>query len=247
MKINVLSVFPEIFDSLKYGVVGKAITKKLITIKLIDLKEFSSNSYGSLDDSPYGGGAGMVMSPEPISNALKGINKSSHIIYLSPQGKPLDQKKAKQLSRKKEMTLICGRYEGIDQRIINNYVDEEISIGDYVLSGGEIAGCVLIDCIARNIKDVLGNEESLEKDSLSNGRLKGHLYTRTDKFMKYEVPKVLMSGDHKKIEEWRIGNSLWVTKQKRPDLFQDLQLSEKEMILLRQYEAGIANQETKDD
>ena len=189
----------------------------------------------------------MVLSAEPLYSALKEIKGKSHVIYLSPQGVVLDQKKSKKLSEIKEITLICGRYEGIDQRIIDNYVDEEISIGDYVLSGGEIAGCVLIDSISRNLEEVLGNKESLENDSLSDGKLKGHIYTKPVDFRGVKVPEVLLSGNHKKITEWRIANSLWTTKQKRPDLFEDLQLSDKEMILLREYEARIEDQGKKND
>tara|TARA_B100000674_G_C37743018_1_gene869813 strand:+ start:94 stop:837 length:744 start_codon:yes stop_codon:yes gene_type:complete len=247
MKINIISIFPEIFESLKYGVVGKALSKKLISLNHIDLKKFSTNNYGSIDDTPYGGGEGMVLSAEPLYSALKEIKGKSHVIYLSPQGVVLDQKKSKKLSEIKEITLICGRYEGIDQRIIDNYVDEEISIGDYVLSGGEIAGCVLIDSISRNLEEVLGNKESLENDSLSDGKLKGHIYTKPVDFRGVKVPEVLLSGNHKKITEWRIANSLWTTKQKRPDLFEDLQLSDKEMILLREYEARIEDQGKKND
>ena len=247
MKINIISLFPEIFESLQYGVVGKAISKKIISLNLVDLKEFSTNKYGSVDDTPYGGGEGMVISPEPLHSALKQTKGKSHVIYLTPQGELFDQKKSKKLSKIKEITLICGRYEGIDQRIIDNFVDEEISIGDYVLSGGEIAGCVLIDSITRNIQEVLGNKESLENDSLSDGKLKGHSYTRPENFLGAKVPDVLLSGNHAQIAEWRIANSLWTTKQKRPDLFKDLQLSEKEMILLREYEARIVNQGNKND
>ena len=235
MNINVISIFPEILDSSFKGLTGKALEKNIAKLQLIDLKEFSNNDYGSIDDAPYGGGEGMVIGVEPLEKSLKTIKKPGHIIYLTPQGKVFNQKKAVNLSKFKDLTLICGRYEGIDQRFIESYVDEEVSIGDYVLSGGEIAASVIIDAILRNLDDVIGNQESVNKDSHSDGKLKGHVYTRPSDFKGKKVPEILLSGDHKKINEWKLANSLWVTREKRPDLFKQLQLSEKEMILLRQY------------
>ena len=235
MNINVISIFPEILDSSFKGLTGKALEKNIAKLKLIDLKEFSNNDYGSIDDAPYGGGEGMVIGVEPLEKSLKTIKKPGHIIYLTPQGKVFNQKKAVNLSKFKDLTLICGRYEGIDQRFIESYVDEEVSIGDYVLSGGEIAASVIIDAILRNLDDVIGNQDSVNKDSHSDGKLKGHVYTRPSDFKGKKVPEILLSGDHKKINEWKLANSLWVTREKRPDLFKQLQLSEKEMILLRHY------------
>ena len=235
MNINVISIFPEILDSSFKGLTGKALEKNIAKLKLIDLKEFSNNEYGSIDDAPYGGGEGMVIGVEPLEKSLKTIKKPGHIIYLTPQGKVFNQKKAVNLSKFKDLTLICGRYEGIDQRFIESYVDEEVSIGDYVLSGGEIAASVIIDAILRNLDDVIGNRDSVNKDSHSDGKLKGHVYTRPSDFKGKKVPEILLSGDHKKVNEWKLANSLWVTREKRPDLFKQLQLSEKEMILLRQY------------
>ena len=239
MKISVMSLFPEIIESSLKGLVGKAIDRKIAELNLLDLKDFSQNQYGSVDDSPYGGGEGMVISIEPLEACLSAIKKPGKIIFLTPQGKIFDQNTAIELSSLKELTLVCGRYEGIDQRFIDSYVDEEISIGDYILSGGEIAASVVIDAILRNKENVIGNQVSVENDSLSKGRLKGHIYTRPNEYKEKKVPEILLSGDHKKIEEWKIGNSLWVTREKRPDLFKQLQLSEKEMILLRQYEDSI--------
>jgi tRNA (guanine37-N1)-methyltransferase len=239
MKINVMSLFPEIIESSLKGLVGKAIDNKIADLNLLDLKAFSQNEYGSVDDSPYGGGEGMVMSIEPLEACLNTIKKPGKIIFLTPQGEMFNQNTAIELSGLKELTLVCGRYEGIDQRFIDSYVDEEISIGDYILSGGEIAASVVIDAILRNKENVIGNQVSVENDSLSKGKLKGHIYTRPNEYKGKKVPEILLSGDHKKIEEWKIGNSLWVTREKRPDLFKQLQLSEKEMILLRQYEDSI--------
>ena len=242
MKINVLAVFPQILDSLNYGITGSAIEKNLLEIQRIDLKDYPLNSYGSVDDKPFSGSEGMVISPIPISKAMKLVKKKGKVIYLSPQGETLNQKKVKKLATLNDLTIICGRYEGIDQRIIDEYVDEEISIGDYVLSGGEIAATVLIDSIVRNLSGALGNEISLTNDSFSDGRLKGHFYTRPRDFKGREVPDELVSGNHELAKEWKIANSLWVTKQKRPDLFSNLQLSEKEMILLQKYELAQKNQ-----
>lgn len=239
MKISVMSLFPEIIESSLKGLVGKAIDRKIAELNLLDLKDFSQNQYGSVDDSPYGGGEGMVISIEPLEACLSAIKKPGKIIFLTPQGKIFDQNTAIELSSLKELTLVCGRYEGIDQRFIDSYVDEEISIGDYILSGGEIAASVVIDAILRNKENVIGNQVSVKNDSLSKGTLKGHIYTRPNEYKEKKVPEILLSGDHKKIEEWKIGNSLWVTREKRPDLFKQLQLSEKEMILLRQYEDSI--------
>ena len=167
MKISVMSLFPEIIESSLKGLVGKAIDRKIAELNLLDLKDFSQNQYGSVDDSPYGGGEGMVISIEPLEACLSAIKKPGKIIFLTPQGKIFDQNTAIELSSLKELTLVCGRYEGIDQRFIDSYVDEEISIGDYILSGGEIAASVVIDAILRNKENVIGNQVSVENDSLS--------------------------------------------------------------------------------
>jgi len=241
MHINILTIFPEVFDALNYGVIGKAKTNKSFSIKLQDIRDYPVNKHGQIDSKPYGGGEGMVMMAEPLKKSLNNIPKEKlgKVIYLSPQGALFNNTKAKKLSKEPSVTFICGRYEGIDQRFIDKYVDEEISIGDYILSGGEIAASVVIDAIMRNKNSVIGNFESVKNDSLSKGRLKGHVFTRPNEYQDQKVPEILLSGDHRKIEEWKIGNSLWVTREKRPDLFKQLQLSEKEMILLRQYEDSI--------
>jgi tRNA (guanine37-N1)-methyltransferase len=235
MNINVIALFPEILQSSFKGLTGKAFKQNIAKLNLIDLKKFSNNDYGSVDDAPYGGGEGMVLGIEPLETSLKTIKKPGHVICLTPQGKVFNQKKAVDLSQLEDITFVCGRYEGIDQRFIDSYVDEEISIGDYVLSGGEIAASVVIDAILRNIDDVIGNKDSVNKDSHSEGRLKGHVFTRPSDYKGKKVPDVLLSGDHEKVNEWKLANSLWVTREKRPDLFKQLQLSEKEMILLRHY------------
>ena len=247
MNINLIGVFPEIYDALNYGVVGRAIKEKIISINKVDLKKFSTNKHKTLDDKPYGGGEGVLMSPIPLTNAVKSLDKKGTLILLSPQGSRFNHKKAKELSEHNNLTIISGRYEGIDQRFIDNEVDEEISLGDYVISGGEIAGCVLVDAISRAKNGVLGNSKSFEKDSFANGMLKHHSYTKPENFLGKKVPKVLLSGNHKKIQEWKYINSLWVTKQKRPDLFNELQLSDEEMVLLEQYISSIKALEGDND
>ena len=208
-------------------------------METINIRDFSINKAKTVDDTPFGGGAGMIIKPDILQKALtfakKGFKKNCKIFSLSPSGKKISQNFIKNLVSSKEIILICGRYEGIDQRFIDSNVDEEISIGDYVLSGGEIAASVVIDAILRNIDDVIGNKDSVNKDSHSEGRLKGHVFTRPSDYKGKKVPDVLLSGDHEKVNEWKLANSLWVTREKRPDLFKQLQLSEKEMILLRQY------------
>ena len=240
MNINILTIFPEIFEILKFGVVSRSISNKTLLINLFDIRANSVNRHKHIDAKPYGGGEGMVMMAEPIIKTLKKIHKKKrgHVIYLSPQGKKLNQKKIISMSKLKNITLICGRYEGIDQRIIDKYVDEEVSIGDFVLSGGEYAAICLIDAISRHIPGTLGNKESYLKDTFSNGLLKGDVYTKPEVFESMKVPDVLMSGDHKKIEAWRSEKALIKTFLKRPDLLQDIKLTKKQKKLLEEWSSN---------
>ena len=240
MNINILTIFPEIFEILKFGVVSRSISNKTLLINLFDIRANSVNRHKHIDAKPYGGGEGMVMMAEPIIKTLKKIHKKKrgHVIYLSPQGKKLNQKKIISMSKLKNITLICGRYEGIDQRIIDKYVDEEVSIGDFVLSGGEYAAICLIDAISRHIPGTLGNKESYLKDTFSNGLLKGDVYTKPEVFESMKVPEVLMSGDHKKIEAWRSEKALIKTFLKRPDLLQDIKLTKKQKKLLEEWSSN---------
>ena len=235
MKINVLAVFPQILDSLNYGVTGTAIEKNILEIHKIDLKDYPLNSYGSIDDKPFSGSEGMIISPIPISKAMNLVKNKGKVIYLSPQGKTLNQKKVKELATLNDLTLICGRYEGIDQRIIDEYVDEEISIGDFILSGGEYAAVCLIDAITRHIPGTLGNEDSYLKDTFSNGLLKGDVYAKPESFESMKVPDVLLSGNHKEIDSWREHNSLLKTFIKRPELLNDVKLTKKQKKLLEEW------------
>ena len=236
MNFNILTIFPEIFDIFNVGLISKSIKKKLIKINTFDIRENSVNKHNHVDSKPYGGGEGMVMMAEPLAKTLSSIKKRQlgKVIYLSPQGKQLDQKRVKSLATRKNITLICGRYEVIDQRVIKKYVDEEISIGDFVLSGGEYAAICLIDAISRHIPGVLGNKDSYLKDTFSDGLLKGNVYTKPEIFEDMQVPEVLLSGNHKEIQKWRLENSLLQTFLKRPDLIAKKKLSKKYKKLLEE-------------
>ena len=197
---------------------GKAIENEKIKLKLVNIRDFSKDKHKKVDDTPYGGGAGMVMKPDVVYDAYKSVyEENAKVIYLSPQGKTLNQKKVEELSKEKHLILLCGHYEGIDQRVIDKIVDEEISIGDYVLTGGEIPAMVLIDTVSRYIDGVL-NQESIKEESFSEGLLEYPQYTRPEVFEGKKVPEILLSGHHENIEKWRKEQALKITKQKRPDL-----------------------------
>ena len=237
MNINILTIFPEIFEVLNSGVLSKAIKNKIISFDALDIRKNASNKHNHIDSKPYGGGEGMVMSAEPIVKTLKQIDqkKLGKVLFMSPQGERLNQNKVISLSKLKNLTIICGRYEGIDQRVIDKYVDEEISVGDFVLSGGEYAAICLIDAISRHIPGTLGNKDSYLKDTFSNGLLKGDVYTKPENFDSMQVPEVLLSGNHKKIEQWKKENSLLKTFTKRPDLLKDIKLTKKQKKLLEEW------------
>lgn len=240
MKFDILTLFPHFFESVMGdSIIGRAQKKGILEINAINIRDFSKNKHKKVDDYPYGGGCGMVMSAEPIYGAyLSIINKIDYkprIIYLSPQGKVFNQDMASDLKKEKHIVLLCGHYEGIDERIIEEIVDEEISIGDYVLTGGEIPAMVLIDVVSRLIPGVLSEEESFLVESHTNGLLEYPQYTRPEKFLEKKVPEVLLSGHHAKIEEWRRMQSLARTYLKRKDLFDKLKLSEEELICLKNF------------
>ena len=218
MKIDVLTLFPEMFEPLKASIIGKAIEKNIIEINLINIRDFSKDKHKKVDDTPYGGGAGMVIRPDVVYDAYKSVyDKNAKVIYLSPQGKVLDQKKVENLSLENHLILLCGHYEGIDQRVLDEIVDEEISIGDYVLTGGELPAMVVIDTVSRYIEGVI-NKESTNEESFSNGFLEYPQYTRPEEFLGKKVPDILISGHHENINKWRQEKSLEITKLKRPDL-----------------------------
>ncbi len=225
MKIDILTLFPEMFDGmLDNSILKKAQEKKAVQINRINFRDYSTNKHKTVDDYPYGGGNGMVLKPEPIFSAVEAIPdfQKARIIMLTPQGKPYNQKIAEELKEERHLILLCGHYEGFDERIREHLVTDEISIGDFVLTGGEIASMVIIDSVVRLLPGVLGNDESAETDSFSNGLLEYPQYTRPPEFRGWKVPEVLLSGHHQNIEEWRKQESLKRTHLKRPDLLQNL-------------------------
>lgn len=219
MKFDVLTLFPEMFESLDESIIGRAKEKGLIEINLINIRDFSKDKHKKVDDTPYGGGAGMVIRPDVVYDAYSSIEnkENAKVIYLSPQGKTLNQNIVNELSKEEHLILLCGHYEGIDQRVLDEIVDEEISIGDYVLTGGELPAMVVIDSVSRYVNGVLNNE-SVKEESFSNKFLEYPQYTRPEEFKGRKVPEVLISGHHENIKKWRDEKSLEITKIKRPDL-----------------------------
>jgi tRNA (guanine37-N1)-methyltransferase len=221
MKFDIITLFPEMFSAIKEeGVISRALKNSIISIREWQLRDFSSNKYKNVDDKPYGGGAGMVMQVKPIRDCLakiKELEPNTKVIYLSPQGQPLNQKLVEELTKFDSLTLLCGRYEGVDERVIENDVDFEVSIGDYVISGGELASMVLIDAVSRRLDNVLGNKDSLN-DSFADKLLDYPHYTRPESIDGESVPEVLLSGNQAKIDAWRQEQAIKKTKQKRPDI-----------------------------
>ncbi len=229
MKISILTIFPQMFESvLNLSILGRAREAGLIDIQCVDIRPFSGKKHQNTDDYPFGGGAGMVMMAQPIADAMAEVTKapfSGKRIYLGPRGKTFTQAKARELSQENELVLLCGHYEGVDQRVLDDCIDEEISIGDYILTGGELAAMVLVDCVARLIPGVLGSEESPAEESFSDGLLEYPQYTRPRVWEDREVPEVLLNGDHAKIKAWRRQQSLLATKKFRPDLLEKAELT----------------------
>ena len=253
MTIDILTIFPEMFDSvLNTSILGRAREQGLITIEATDIRPYSASKHKNTDDYPFGGGAGMLMMAQPIADCMRAVcgrrgvpclsNLEPHEetpvkrVYLSPRGVPLTQKLAQELSKEQHLILLCGHYEGVDQRALDKYIDLEISIGDYVLTGGELGAMVLADCVARLIPGVLGSEESPQDESFSEvGLLEYPQYTRPRTFEGMDVPEVLLNGDHAKIAAWRREQAIIATAQRRPDLLEKAGLTEKER---KTYEAG---------
>ncbi|WP_326908930.1 tRNA (guanosine(37)-N1)-methyltransferase TrmD [Sedimentibacter sp. MB31-C6] len=228
MTFDVITLFPELIDVYtKNGIIGRAIDNNTFNLKYVNLREYSEDKHKKVDDYPYGGGPGMLLKPEPMFNALNAIKRdNSYIIYLSPKGNLFTQKKAKELSAKEHIILIAGHYEGIDQRIIDKYVDEEISMGDYVMTSGELPALMIIDAVGRLIPGVLGSDESSIEESHSNNLLEYPQYTRPESYKNIKVPDILLSGHHKKIKEWRRFKAIEVTLDRRPDLIKDEKIIE---------------------
>lgn len=229
MKFSVLTLFPEMMNALGESIIGRAVKKGIIETEYINIRDFTKDKHRRTDDYPYGAGGGMVMQPQPIYDAYKSVSADSpHVIYMSPQGKTLTQKRARELSRYSHIVILCGHYEGVDERVLEEIVDEEISIGDYVLTGGELPAMVLIDCVCRMVEGVLDSAETAETESHYNGLLEYPQYTRPPVFMGREVPEILLSGHHANIEKWRREQSLIRTAEKRPELLEKADISEKE-------------------
>jgi tRNA (guanine37-N1)-methyltransferase len=234
---GVISLFPEMFETFtQQGVIGRAVKTGLLQVECFNPRDFTFDKHRTVDDRPYGGGPGMLMMVQPLKDAIlaakAAAGRKTKVVYLSPQGKKLDQAGVKQLSENESLILVAGRYEGIDERVIQTQVDEEWSIGDYVLSGGELPAMVLMDAVSRFVPGVLGHEQSAEQDSFSHGLLDCPHYTRPENLDGELVPKVLLSGDHKKIRQWRLQQSLGRTWQRRPELLNDLALTEEQQKLL---------------
>ena len=238
MKITILTIFPEMFESvLNSSILGRAREQGLVEVECVDIRPFSDRKHKNTDDYPFGGGAGMVMLAQPIMDAMKhvtGENFSGRRIYMGPRGTTLTTAKARELAMEEHLVLLCGHYEGVDQRALDACIDEEISIGDYILTGGELAAMVLTDAVSRFIPGVLGSGESAEEESFSDGLLEYPQYTRPRELCGMEVPEILLSGDHAKIKAWRRQESLRATKKFRPDLLEKAELTPKEKKLLEE-------------
>ena len=219
MKIDILTLFPEMFAPLKTSIIGRAVDSGKLEINIIDIREYTLDKHKKCDDTPFGGGAGMVMMPQPIADAILAVDKEhkARRIYLSPKGRVFKQEVVLEYSKLDHILLLCGHYEGVDQRILDLFIDEELSIGDFVLTGGEIPAMAVVDAVARYVDGVI-NGQSLEQESFSSGMLEYPHYTRPQEFMGLTVPEVLLSGHHGKIDEWRAQKAKEITKKNRPDL-----------------------------
>lgn len=239
MQIGIISLFPEMFEALNYGVTGRALERQLLTVHHWNPRVHTHDVHHTVDDRPYGGGPGMVMLADPlfasIAQAKATLGETTPVIYLSPQGKPLDQQAIERFSLSQSLILLSGRYEGIDERVIETAVTEEWSLGDYILSGGELAAMVIIDAIARLLPGTLGDEQSAQQDSFSNGILDCPHYTRPEILDSGKVPSVLTSGNHAKIARWRLKQALGRTWLRRPDLLAKKILSQQEQGLLQEF------------
>ncbi len=230
MKIDCITIFPEMFVPMEHSIVGRAQKNGLFSFRTVYLRDFAVNDYGQVDDAPYGGEPGMVLRPEPLARAIQSTRAredGGKVIYLTADGVPFSQKIAKELSMESHLVLVCGHYKGIDERIRENYVDMEISIGDFVVSGGELPAMLLTDAVVRLLPGALGNKESGETDSFAQGPLGWPVYTRPEVFEGKSVPEVLVSGHHKRISEWRRAESLKRTKERRPDIYEKWQIDTK--------------------
>lgn len=239
MKINILTLFPEMFAPLQESMLGRAREKGILDINLINIRDYTEDKHNRVDDTPFGGGAGMVMQVQPILSAYRENHLQGPCLYMSPRGKMLNGEMAESLSRQEEITILCGHYEGVDQRALDLLQAEEVTIGDYILTGGELPAMVLVDTVARFLDGVLAGEESVKEESVYSGLLEYPHYTKPREVEGLAVPEVLVSGNHKKIDLWRYEKSLEITKERRPDLFREYlesepSLSKKEKKILEE-------------
>ncbi|WP_369919661.1 tRNA (guanosine(37)-N1)-methyltransferase TrmD [Marinomonas polaris] len=239
MKVSVISLFPEMFQAItQYGVTGRAIKSGLVEVGFFNPRDFTHDKHKTVDDRPYGGGPGMLMKVQPLKDAIasaKLLVPNAKVIYLSPQGRTLTQEGVQQLAKQAEFILVAGRYEGVDERLIQSEIDEEWSIGDFVLSGGELPAMVLMDAVFRMVPGVLGKQASADEDSFSDGLLDCPHYTRPEVLNGEPVPSVLLSGNHEEIRRWRLKQKLARTFQRRPDLLQNLELDKEQQLLLEEF------------
>lgn len=241
MKITILTLFPGMFEGfLGESIIKRAIANNLIEIEIINIRDYAFDKHKQVDDTPFGGGCGMLLKPEPLSRALEDIQQKGKVIFTSPQGKTLNQDLVKELIKEENITIIAGHYEGIDERVIEKYVDMEISIGDYVLTGGELPSMIIADAIARLVPGVLGNSESYTNDSFFNGLLDCPHYTRPAQYEGQDVPEVLLSGHHKNIEKWRKKESIKRTLLRRPDLIEKKDFTKEETKILEEVKKELA-------
>lgn len=219
MKIDILTLFPEMFAPLKTSIIGRAVDSGKLEVNVVDIRDYTLDKHKKCDDTPFGGGAGMVMMPQPIASAIDAVDPdhTARRVFMSPKGRTLNQKVVLEYSKLDHVLLLCGHYEGVDQRVLDLYIDEELSLGDFVLTGGEIPAMAVVDAVARYVDGVI-NEQSLEQESFASGMLEYPHYTRPQEFMGLKVPEVLLSGHHAKIDEWRESQSKKITMKNRPDL-----------------------------
>lgn len=247
--LGIISLFPDMFDALfNYGITSRAVKQGLVETHFCNPRDFTTDRHRTVDDRPYGGGPGMLMKMQPLVDAIASTRKAANkagieakVIYLSPQGKPLKQQHVEQMAKQSGLILLAGRYEGIDERLITQQVDEEWSIGDYVLSGGELPAMVLMDAVIRQLPGALGHEQSAQQDSFSDGLLDCPHYTRPEQYQGMNVPDVLLSGHHENIEKWRLKQALGRTWQRRPELIKSRSLSQLEQDLLDEYITELKN------
>lgn len=240
MKINILTIFPGMFEPLRASMLGRAIDRGILEINVADIRDYTKDKHNRVDDTPYGGGAGMVMQVQPILDAYRGNGFGGEVLYMSPRGEMLTGDLARELSEKQEITILCGHYEGVDQRVLDCLQAREVSIGDYVLTGGELPAMVLIDTVARFLEGVLSSEESVMNESVYSGLLEYPQYSKPREYEGMEVPDVLLSGNHQEIDRWRWEESLKLTAERRPDLMEEYlarphELTRKEKAILDKY------------